>query len=310
MNVASLFTYLLVASWCMTFIETLKHDRAPNLDASSSEVSADGKFPVVFVYVSSFFQVETLREQETSFKISCKAERASLEEEMAAVRAQLQQDGGSQVALSAAESERLARLDEQQEMVEQRLAAQRAKLAELSRAILRMRRAADDYPSAEEVRQYTKHFVELAEQVVSTHRETKQFFDMYNSLETVRGFLEKETTLLNSIHDNFKTAMSSAAAKGDFLKQMQQIVETWQTNLRAAERRLEEQKTRRDETSASYFTLVEEERSYKKLLRDFQEECRRNDVMNEKLRALRGEESSWFAARPSTAMTLRRRLPR
>lgn len=40
--------------------------------------------------------------------------------------------------------------------------------------------------------------------VSATHRSTKQFFSLYNSLEDTKRYLEKELSLLNSIVDSFQ----------------------------------------------------------------------------------------------------------
>ena len=38
--------------------------------------------------------------------------------------------------------------------------------------------------------------------VAATHRETQQFYNMYNTLADTRTYMDKELSLLNSILDN------------------------------------------------------------------------------------------------------------
>ena len=45
----------------------------------------------------------------------------------------------------------------------------------------------------------------LIHAVSATHKETKQFYTLYNTLDNSKFYLEKEVSLLNSIHDNFIT---------------------------------------------------------------------------------------------------------
>ena len=40
--------------------------------------------------------------------------------------------------------------------------------------------------------------------VAATHKETKQFYTLYNTLDDTKLYLSKEVNLLNSIHDNFE----------------------------------------------------------------------------------------------------------
>ena len=54
--------------------------------------------------------------------------------------------------------------------------------------------------------------------------ETRKYYDMYNTLDTTLGFLQKEVKLLNSISENFHEAMKSAHSKGEFSKQFETIV--------------------------------------------------------------------------------------
>jgi len=39
--------------------------------------------------------------------------------------------------------------------------------------------------------------------VGATHKETKQFYTLYNTLEKSKSFLDREVNLLNSIYDTF-----------------------------------------------------------------------------------------------------------
>lgn len=39
--------------------------------------------------------------------------------------------------------------------------------------------------------------------VGAKHRETKQFYTMYNTLDDTKRYLTKELSLLNSIHENY-----------------------------------------------------------------------------------------------------------
>ena len=45
----------------------------------------------------------------------------------------------------------------------------------------------------------------LCVSVSATHKETKQFYTLYNTLNDSRSYLEKEVDLLNSIYDTFTT---------------------------------------------------------------------------------------------------------
>ena len=51
------------------------------------------------------------------------------------------------------------------------------------------------------------------------------------------------------------------------------------------ERKRQEEKMRRDQLSDQYLDLVEKQRLYFKTVKDFKEECRKNEILLSKLRA-------------------------
>lgn len=51
----------------------------------------------------------------------------------------------------------------------------------------------------------TEAYCLLLTAVGATHKETKQFYTLYNTLDDSKSYLEKEVNLLNSIYDNFNT---------------------------------------------------------------------------------------------------------
>uniref|UniRef100_A0A8C4IIR7 Coiled-coil domain-containing protein 93 n=1 Tax=Dicentrarchus labrax TaxID=13489 RepID=A0A8C4IIR7_DICLA len=157
--------------------------------------------------------------------------------------------------------------------------------ARRNREIAILQRKIDEVPSRAELTQYQKRFIELYSQVSATHKETKQFFTLYNTLDDKKVYLEKEVNLLNSIHDNFQQAMSSSAAKDQFLRQMEQIVEGIKQNRIKMEKKKQENKMRRDQLNDEYLELLDKQRLYFKTVKDFKEECRKNEMLLSKLRA-------------------------
>lgn len=66
--------------------------------------------------------------------------------------------------------------------------------------------------------------------VSATHRETKQFYTLYNTLDDTKLYLEKEMSLLNSIYENYGNAMQSFNSREQFVQQFETIVEGIRTN--------------------------------------------------------------------------------
>lgn len=102
-------------------------------------------------------------------------------------------------------------------------------------------------------------------------------------------FFNLQVNLLNSIHDNFHQAMASSGSREQFLRQMEQIVEGIKQNRMKMEKKKQENKMRRDQLNDEYLELLEKQRLYFKTVKEFKEECRKNEMLLSKLKA----SSSW-----------------
>lgn len=110
----------------------------------------------------------------------------------------------------------------------ERLHLFRMQLAKKNRAIVSIERKLDNIPDRTELAQYQRRFIELYSQgicliiyfktynmnlytyflingfsVSAKHRETKQYFSLYNTLNDTKQYLTKELSLLDSIYENY-----------------------------------------------------------------------------------------------------------
>uniref|UniRef100_A0A8C7PQA7 Coiled-coil domain-containing protein 93 n=1 Tax=Oncorhynchus mykiss TaxID=8022 RepID=A0A8C7PQA7_ONCMY len=171
-------------------------------------------------------------------------------------------------------------IDKQYNTDRDKLQKIRLMMAWRNREIAILQRKIDEVPSRAELNQYQKRFIELYGQVSATHKETKQFFTLYYTLDDKKVYLEKEVNLLNSIHDNFQQAMASLGAKGQ-LRQMEQIVVGIKQSRIKMEKKKQENKMRRDQLNDE---LLDKQRLYFKTVKDFKEECHKNEILLSKLR--------------------------
>ncbi|NXJ52941.1 CCD93 protein, partial [Spizaetus tyrannus] len=220
---------------------------------------------------------ENLKSQEQEFKAHCREEMERLQQNIENFKAE---------AVENAEEEEPNKIIEQQYKTEKdKLQKIRLLLARRNREIAILQRRIDEVPSRAELTQYQKRFIELYSQVSATHKETKQFFTLYNTLDDKKVYLEKEVNLLNSIHDNFHQAMASSGSREQFLRQMEQIVEGIKQNRMKMEKKKQENKMRRDQLNDEYLELLEKQRLYFKTVKEFKEECRKNEMLLSKLKA-------------------------
>uniref|UniRef100_UPI00358FA7C7 coiled-coil domain-containing protein 93 isoform X2 n=1 Tax=Myxine glutinosa TaxID=7769 RepID=UPI00358FA7C7 len=221
---------------------------------------------------------ENLKKKEQEFKAYCKEEMSRLQVHIEELKTR---DEGS----STEDMERAEMTEQLYQSELEKLQKIRIILARKNRDIAVMQRRMDDVPSRAELTQYQRRFLELYNQVSATHKETKQFYTLYNTLDDKKLCLDKEVNLLNSIHDNFHQAMGSSGSREQYLKQLELIVDGIKNNKTKAEKKRQENKMRRDQLNDEYLDLLEKQRLYFKTVKEFKAECRKNEMLLSKLRA-------------------------
>ncbi|XP_004626422.2 coiled-coil domain-containing protein 93 isoform X2 [Octodon degus] len=233
---------------------------------------------------------ENLKSQEQEFKAHCREEMTRLQQEIESLKAERAPDektlsnGGPDGVLTSVMTHN-EDLDRRYNMEKEKLYKIRLLQARRNREIAILHRKIDEVPSRAELIQYQKRFIELYRQISAVHKETKQFFTLYNTLDDKKVYLEKEISLLNSIHENFSQAMASSAARDQFLRQMEQIVEGIKQSRMKMEKKKQENKMRRDQLNDQYLELLEKQRLYFKTVKEFKEEGRKNEVLLSKMKA-------------------------
>lgn len=233
---------------------------------------------------------ENLKSQEQEFKAHCREEMARLQQEIETLKAErtpgdkTSSSGEPQGATTSTMTHN-EDLDRRYNMEKEKLYKIRLLQARRNREIAILHRKIDEVPSRAELIQYQKRFIELYRQISAVHKETKQFFTLYNTLDDRKVYLEKEISLLNSIHENFSQAMASPASRDQFLRQMEQIVEGIKQNRMKMEKKKQENKMRRDQLNDQYLELLEKQRLYFKTVKEFKEEGRKNELLLSKIKA-------------------------
>ncbi|TNN56351.1 Coiled-coil domain-containing protein 93 [Liparis tanakae] len=192
-------------------------------DSESAPVAGQGLLEKLRALVTTN---ESLKQQEQEFRTHCREEMARLQQNIEELKVASGQD-------TEEEKERNQLIDKQYNTDREKLQKIRLLMARRNREIAVLQRKMDEVPSRAELTQYQKRFIELYSQVSATHKETKQFFTLYNTLHDKKVYLEKEVRPPQTTSDHVMEvqrgftlrAMASSAAKEQFLRQMEQIVE-------------------------------------------------------------------------------------
>lgn len=220
---------------------------------------------------------EATRKRETEFKDSCRKEAEKMKAEISTLQAKIPEFEEGQ-----AEAEK--RLLAEQE----RWTRARGQLAGRTRRVEGMRRLLDDRPGRAELSQYQRRFIELSNQVAATHRETQQFYNMYNTLADTKTYMDKELSLLNSILDNMAAALGNSASMDEYLHQLETIVEGIRQNKMKLERRRTEERARRTNLGDELARLQDLNRQYAKTVHQLGQEIARSEALHMKLTASQG----------------------
>jgi hypothetical protein len=235
---------------------------------------------------------DQLKQQESAFKVNVKRQLANLQADIAAAESREAEaaanaagggGGGAGGGAGDDEGSRLREIEGMHAKVLAKYDRLRALLAERNLAVSASSRSIDDIPTRTELIQYERRFTELYAQVALKLGENKKYFETYNTLDETHRILTKEVTLINSITDNFDTAMSSKAGKEQFLGQLANIVKSTEQSLEKQKATLGIKAGRLEEMQAAHQALVDEQRRYFKAVKDFQEECNKNELYSAKL---------------------------
>ncbi len=116
--------------------------------------------------------------------------------------------------------------------------------------------------------------------------ETRKYYAVYNTLDTTLTFLQKEVKLLNSISETFPTAMKSSSSRTEFANQFETIVHGVEESLSRQRTVLDQKDAQVDAVKSTHQRLVDDQRKYYKAVKDFQEECDKNEWLQSKLTQL------------------------
>lgn len=135
---------------------------------------------------------ESLKAKEADFKAQCKAKRSEYLEKIRAL--------DEEEDVNTPEMQQQQQIEQLHAKVSSKYNRLRQMLAEANLEVAAASRMIDDTPSRTELIQYERRFVELYQQVAWKLEETRKYYDMYNTLDTTLGFLQKEVVCCPDHH--------------------------------------------------------------------------------------------------------------
>lgn len=217
---------------------------------------------------------EQLNAQEQRFRANCRRHMAELQEEIERRRKSM---------YGVSDLERIDLINETFDVDTQKLEKVRALWAKKGRSLALVERKLDDVPSRAELAQYQRMFVELYEQVATKLVETRRYYTTYNRLDDTRLCFDQEVKYLESIVEGYERAVKTKASREKLLESLRTIVEQIQVNTDKKAAELAKEKAKYTELNDRLHAALEKERAFFTATRDFQEECRKNEQLEQKL---------------------------
>ena len=162
----------------------------------------------------------------------------------------------------------------------------RLQIAKKNYNISALQRQVDEIPSRIELLQYQKRFEELHDQTAKVHTETKQFYTLFNNLSDTKACLDKHLVRLNSINESFRKVVNNVQASAIFLTQFEQLVTAAKQGRAAIEKKRDEVKTTKNGVNDVYLGLIDQQRQYTAMVKNFQDECKKNEKLLAKCKSL------------------------
>nr|CAD2122301.1 unnamed protein product [Meloidogyne enterolobii] len=212
---------------------------------------------------------DELKAVERSFKFQCREELSKLEQKIEEI------EGNNEESLNE-ENKNGKNLKEKKGEILY------LEIASLNKEIAKLARQVGAKPSQAEMAQYQRRFVELCNQMVTKHHETKRQYTQYNTLVDVRTFMRQEIDLLDSI-DRQRDLAQREEYIDSLLENLQKIAKGIDEILDKKlfkKRSIQEQ---RDQLQEQLQSLLDKQRLYTKTLAEFQQECQRNEFLRRKL---------------------------
>ncbi|RLN95038.1 hypothetical protein BBJ28_00013442 [Nothophytophthora sp. Chile5] len=231
-------------------------------------------------------QKEALKREKNAFRAKCRVELDELKTQIQNLKLQMAED----VTHQDKETLRLLEIEQMHSQMARKHTDLKLAVAEQTRALHLKRKQLDEIPTRIELVQYEKRFVELYDEVALTLDETRKYYCVYNTLKTTHEFLEKEVSLINSIHENFEVAMSSKTATEAFFTQMDDIIQNVEGTVAKQQATRDAHQTGVETLDSKYQLLLEQERTYVNAVREFQKECEKNEKLAARIQELAKEQ--------------------
>lgn len=208
--------------------------------------------------------------EEKAFKAECKKRMVELKKEI---------ERGGEHTLTEEERAQIEEVEATHALERQKYESDRAMLSKRSRAVSLLNRKLEDIPSRAELIQYERRFEELYDTVQAKLKETRKYFAQYNVLADTKKYLQKEISILNSIHQQVRPALETVRGKSSLVTALASIEDGVAQNIRIVEEKLAAELAAADDARRAHDDALRTQRRYATLVRDLRDAAKRESEL-------------------------------
>ena len=219
-------------------------------------------------------RASSLKAEEKAFKAECKKRMLELKEEV---------ERGGEHTLTEEERAQIEEVEATHAREREKFEGERAMLSKRARAVALLSRKLEDIPTRPELIQYERRFEELYDTVQAKLKETRKYFAAYNVLADTKKYLNKEISLLNSIHQQVQPALETVKGKSSLVDALSSIEDGVRQNISLVEEKLAAEREAADAAREAVDDATRAQRQHAALVRDLRDAAKRESDLRKAL---------------------------
>lgn len=169
-------------------------------------------------------------------------------------------------------------------MENEKLLEQKKAIADVNVNITTVQRKIDNIPSKIEITQFHKRLVELFDALNVTSEECKRFVNLFNTVQDSKKFFKMQENYLKEIKTSYGQCKNKKE-KEALLHNIKNVLGILDKNVETAGSQLQKGRQGLAQSQASYSDCIMKEKQHYKNIKEFEDECEKNDALRARARA-------------------------
>ena len=218
-----------------------------------------------------------LNDEKAQLRKTCRDEKAKLEQELERMRKRREEMEREEAA------EILRQIDAEFDQEHNKLLEQRKQIADVNRNITVIQRRMENCPSKIEITQFHKRLVELFDNLNLKSEENRRYVNLYNTVMETRRLFRQQTDYMKEINDSYKSCKQKKE-KEVLLHNIQNVLKIIDQSISQSTESLTKLRVDSQRVQAQYNESIMREKDHFRRIKEFEDECDKNDELRSKLK--------------------------